>query len=279
MSECRTIAIVNNKGGVGKTTSTLSLGYALAEAGWRVLVVDIDPQANLSDGVGVLVEEQTVADALLAGLGRDWPDPPQLQTLIRRAVYPRLDLLPAPAQSDDSDLLYARTAIVAGDSIGGHRRLAGVLAPVAGDYDAILIDCPPQIDILVWNALFAADEVIVPIRPERHAVMGLASLTRMLERARDAWGTQTTLAGVLAIGDRRQLVTRHALAELDKAGFPVFDTMVPLSVAKAAQAQELRTPIGALWPDGIIASCYRQIATQLMAASATSTQPEEQIAS
>jgi chromosome partitioning protein len=269
-ARARTIAVANWKGGSGKTATALGIGYALAEAGRRVLLVDLDPQANLSDQLGVDETDVSVADVLLAGMHPAYPDPPLTGRAVIDTEHERLWLLPAPpAATGDSfsSELAGAEMMIARDPLKGQRRLARGLEQLDGRFDVVIVDAPPQVGMLTTNALVAADRVVVAAKPERHAMKGFASLTRLIQDVAEGFNPDLALLGAVVIGDRRHIETRRVLERLDAAGVPLLGPLVPLSVAYSAAAQERRRPLGAIAPSHPIALAYRDIARVIEEAS------------
>src|SRR3954468_14913052 len=180
----RIVAVANQKGGVGKTTTAINLAASIASRGYRVLLLDFDPQGNASSGVGYPRDkvELTVYDALVGEC--------TLEDVIRPTDIPTLFLAPAT-----TDLVGAEIELIGAEH--RERFLANALAPIASTYDYVVIDCPPSLGILTLNALVAADGVVVPMQAEYFALEGLSALTATIEKVRAAYNPRLAIDGVM----------------------------------------------------------------------------------
>jgi len=249
----RIIAMCNQKGGVGKTTSTMNIAAALAEYGRKVLLVDFDPQGALSVGLGVnAMEITTIYDLLLK---RDM-DPHEV---IQKTGVPGLDLLPA-----NIDLSAAEVQLVS--EVGREKILSRVLKKVADEYDLILIDCQPSLGLLTVNALTAAHGVLIPLACEFFALRGTALLMEIISRVRESTNEALQVDGILAtMYDPRTLHSREVLGRLHEAfGEKVFKSVISRTV-KFPDATVAAMPITTFAPDSEAAEAYRTVARELVA--------------
>ena len=253
----RVISLCNQKGGVGKTTTTINLGAALAETGRRVLVVDFDPQGALSVGLGVNPHElDKTVYTLLMERGA------QVADVVRSTSVPGLDVVPA-----NIDLSAAEVQLVG--EVARESVLARALRPAESEYDVILIDCQPSLGLLTVNALTAAHGVLIPLETEYFALRGVALLIDTIEKVRDRLNPAITLDGILAtMYDPRTLHSREVLERVvDAFGDDVLDTYIRRTV-KFPDASVAGQPITSFAPEHAAAESYRRLARELVARGA-----------
>jgi chromosome partitioning protein len=246
------VALCNQKGGVGKTTTAINLGASLADYGRRVLLVDFDPQGALGAGLGIHPHtlEHTVHDAMIGGH--------PVAEVIRPTAVRGLDLLPA-----NIDLAGAELLLVS--EVGREQALARALRPIRHDYDVILIDCQPSLGLLTVNALTAAQWVIIPVECEYFSLRGVALLQDTIHKIQERTNPDLQLAGVLPTMVDRTVHAREVLARLVEAfDDRAFHTVINRTV-KFPETSVAGVPITSYAPTSAAAAAYRQLAREVLA--------------
>lgn len=249
-----TIAMTNQKGGVGKTTTTINLGASLVEYGRKVLLVDFDPQGSLSVGLGVNPHtlERSIYDLLLSR--RHTPE-----EVIQETVIEGMDLLPA-----NIDLSAAEVQLVS--EVAREQTLLRVLDKVEDQYDFILIDCAPSLGLLTVNALTASDKVIIPLECEFFALRGVALLTDTIDKVSDRLNPDLDLLGIVGtMYDARTLHSREVLERVvDAFGDKVFHTVIRRTI-KFPETTVAGEPITSYASNSAGAEAYRMLAREVLA--------------
>jgi chromosome partitioning protein len=249
----RVISLCNQKGGVGKTTSTINLGASLAELGRRVLLVDFDPQGALSAGLGIAPHEleRTTYNLLLERNVH-------IDDVLLKTGVAGVDLLPS-----NIDLSAAEIQLVT--EVGREQTLARALAPVLGDYDFVLIDCQPSLGLLTVNALTASHGVIIPLECEYFSLRGVALLVDTIGKVQDRLNPQLTLDGILAtMYDGRTNHGREVFSRvLEAFGDKVFQTVVSRTV-RFPETTVAGEPITTWAPNSAGAKAYRTLAREVI---------------
>jgi chromosome partitioning protein len=249
----RIIAVANQKGGVGKTTTAINLAAALVESGQRVLVVDLDPQGNASTGLGVDERELTTYELLV--------DDAPLNSVIQKTSIDGLSIVPATVDLSSADI----------ELISNEKRsflLHDALRQTAMDaysWDYILIDCPPSLNLLTVNAMVAAHSVLVPLQSEFFALEGLSQLMLTIREVRQAANPNLRIEGiVLTMYDRRNNLSQQVEKDArDNLGDLVFETKIPRNV-RVSEAPSFAMPVLNYDPNSLGAMAYRDLAAELM---------------
>jgi chromosome partitioning protein len=247
------VALCNQKGGVGKTTTTINLGAALAEYGRRVLLVDFDPQGALGAGLGIHPHtlEHTIYDVMITGAAT-------ARDVIRATSVPGMDVLPANIDLSGAELLLV-------SEVGREQALARALRPVRHDYDVILIDCQPSLGLLTVNALTAAQWVIIPLECEYFSLRGVALLQDTIVKIQERTNPDLQLAGVLPTMLDRTVHAREVLERVvEKFDDRAFHTVINRTV-KFPETTVAGVPITTYAPTSAAARSYRQLAREVLA--------------
>ena len=249
----KVIAVANQKGGVGKTTTCINLASCLAEAGKKVLLLDSDPQGNSTSGLGIDKNDlkQCMYDILIKKL--------PLQDIIVHTAWPNLDVAP-------STINLAGAEIDLVNQMNREGCLKRALDLIKNDYDFVLIDCPPSLSLLTINALTAAHSIIIPIQCEFYALEGVTQLLNTAERVQEVLNPDLELEGILmTMSDNRTNLSNDVMNEV-KEHFPalLYDTIIPRSV-RLGEAPSFGQPINIYDPKSKGAEAYRALAQEVIA--------------
>ena len=250
------LALANHKGGVGKTTTAINLGAALAESGCRILLVDIDPQGNASTGLGLYANDRglTSYDLLMDGL--------PVQDVVHDTRVDGLSIIPATSDLSSADLDFGSSRH---RSVLLRRALRRSETSQIG-LDFILIDCPPSLSLLTVNGLVAADSVLVPLQSEFYALEGLSQLLLTVREIRSSANPDLRFEGVLmTMVDRRNRLSRQVEADArENLGELVFQTVIPRNV-RLSEAPSHAMPALEYYPNSKGSNAYRALASELVA--------------
>ena len=252
IGDTKVIAIINQKGGVGKSTTAVNLSAALGEMGKQVLLVDLDPQGNATSGLGVEKSQinQCIYDVLLNDV--------DIKDVIIPDVCEGLDLVPATI-----NLAGAEVELVA--EMARENRLKDALKDMRGKYDYIFIDCPPSLGLLTVNALVGSDNLIIPIQTEFYALEGVTKLLESMKRVKNRLNPSLEIFGILlTMYDGRTTLSRQVASEVrNYFGDSVFETIIPRTV-KLSEAPSYGIPISQYDPVGKGAVSYNNLAKEVM---------------
>ncbi len=267
MKQTRIIAVANQKGGVGKTTTVVNLAAALAELKRTVLVIDLDPQANATSGLGVAPQEGVSIYPALAG-------EKSLNDVIVGTTVERVNLIPAEIGLAGAEVEIARMD----DHLHCFSR---VLRPIADSkiFDFVLLDCPPSLGILMSNSLAAADSVLVPMQCEYYAMEGLSVITGLVERLRLS-GTNPglRLEGILMTLHGRTRLSNDVVAQVrDHYGAAVYNTVIPRNV-RTSEAPSFGVPVLAYDPSSSGAEAYRAFGKEFLKRSTSAHYADDKLA-
>ena len=252
VGQTKVIAIINQKGGVGKSTTAINLSAALGEMGKQVLLIDLDPQGNSSSGLGV--EKNRVSRCIYDALLNDIP----LTDIIIPDVSKGLDVVPATI-----NLAGAEVELVS--EMARENRLKDAIGPMRGRYDYVFIDCPPSLGLLTINALVAADKLLIPIQCEFYALEGVTKLLDSMKRVKSRLNPSLDIYGVLlTMSDNRTTLSRQVSDEVRRYfGKIVFEISIPRTV-KLSEAPSFGQPITQYDPTGKGAQSYIDLAKEVI---------------
>ena len=248
----RIIAVANQKGGVGKTTTSINLAACLAEKGKKVLAVDMDPQGNLTSGLGVDKDsvEKSIYELIIGEV--------DIKEVINKEVLENLDIIPTSI-----DLSAAEIELIGVDD--KEYILRNAIDQVKDQYDFVIIDCPPSLSMLTINAMTTADSVLVPIQCEYYALEGLSQLIHTVELVRDRLNPQLTIEGVVfTMYDARTNLSLQVVENVkDNLDQTIYKTIIPRNI-RLAEAPSYGMPINKYDPKSAGADSYMRLADEVM---------------
>lgn len=245
------VSVLNQKGGVGKTTTTINVAAFLAMAGKSVLIVDADPQGNATSGLGIEKNalNSTLCDVLLSGI--------DVNSVTQKTDYKNLYVLPTNAR-------LASVEIDISGEVNREQKLKKALSSQIGKYDYIFIDCPPALGLLTINALAASSKVIIPVQAEYYALEGLSQLLQVMQQVQKSFNPSLELLGVVVtMFDKRNALSQQVYDEVGKHfGDKLFNSVIPRNV-RLAEAPSYGQPIGEYdkWSKG--AKAYKKLANEI----------------
>lgn len=252
IGQTKIVAIINQKGGVGKSTSAINLSAALGELGKKILLIDLDPQGNATSGIGVDKSkvEECIYDVLL--------NDTKIDNVVIKEVCKNVDIVPATI-----NLAGAEVELVS--EMARENRLRNAAGSLRGFYDYIFIDCPPSLGLLTINALVAADKLLIPIQCEFYALEGVTKLLDSMKRVKEVLNPSLSILGVvLTMFDNRQLLARQVVEEVKNYfGSIVFNTLIPRNV-KIAEAPSYAQAITDYAPTSKGAIAYIELAKEVI---------------
>lgn len=261
----RSIAVVNQKGGVGKTTTAVNIAYSLAKDGHRILLVDLDPQGNATTSLGIDAYklEKTMYDVMVDARHN-------IQLAIQGTDLASLQVLPSNVDLAGADIALSQ------DLVGGVTKLRRALQSIGDNYRLILIDCPPSLGILTLNALAACTDVLIPIQVQHYALKGMRELQKTILRVREELGIRINVLGIL-MTQFHKVPTVHKVVSkeiLDYFGAKVFKTVIGQTV-KVQESDLRQEPVVKYAPDSDVAEQYKALSQEILNRAPERGRPKE----